>query len=84
MRGGAQLQERIKYITSLPAASALTVLNGNESKAAPVGNKAGQEFYQNMCMKAVNQVLPLQPRPSTLNSERTVSMREVWPHSRTK
>jgi hypothetical protein len=56
MRGGAQLQERIKYITGLPPASALTALNGNESKVAPAGNKAGQEFYQNMCMKAVNQV----------------------------
>jgi chromosome transmission fidelity protein 1 len=53
-----QLQERIKYITNLPAASALAALNGgDESKVVPVGNKAGQEFYQNMCMKAVNQCI---------------------------
>mmetsp|Transcript_61311 Transcript_61311/g.99190 ORF Transcript_61311/g.99190 Transcript_61311/m.99190 type:complete len:266 (-) Transcript_61311:121-918(-) len=49
-----QLKERIRYITSLPAAPAL---EGDGGQVAAVGKKAGQEFYQNMCMKAVNQCI---------------------------
>ena len=48
---GTQLQERIKYITSLPQAPAI------DGEVAAVGKKAGQEYYQNMCMKAVNQCI---------------------------
>lgn len=30
---------------------------GDEGRVVAVGKKAGQEFYQNMCMKAVNQCI---------------------------
>ena len=49
-----QLKEKIRYITSLPAAPALASDNG---KPVAVGKLAGQEYYQNMCMKAVNQCI---------------------------
>ena len=49
-----RLREKIKYISSLPAVPALEGQGGAEPS---VGKKAGQEYYQNMCMKAVNQCI---------------------------
>ncbi|EKX42314.1 hypothetical protein GUITHDRAFT_141266 [Guillardia theta CCMP2712] len=55
-RGDPRLLEKIKYVESLPP---VTELVGEDSKSSPTltGAKAGQAYYQNMCMKAVNQCI---------------------------
>jgi hypothetical protein len=71
---GTQLQERIKYITSLPQAPAI------DGEVAAVGKKAGQEYYQNMCMKAVNQCIGRairQKKKSTIRGKKTRTIRRV-------